>query len=96
MMRRAQVPELEWPERRPPGNYIANQCPTSQVLVNERLKVLLRLSTNMLSSFADAGRVAVVDLFVNETARRCVCSLTAIRHEPRIDRQMSARLICCI
>jgi len=58
----------------------------TEALVNERLKVLLLLSTSMLSSFADAGRVAVVNLFMNETAPRGVCSLTAIRHELRIDR----------
>jgi anaerobic selenocysteine-containing dehydrogenase len=69
------------PERRPPGNYIANQMPDiAEALPNGRPKVLLLLGTNMLSSFADAGRVAhgldkaemvaCVDLFVNETARR--------------------------
>jgi anaerobic selenocysteine-containing dehydrogenase len=49
-------------------------------LSDGRLKVLLLLGTNMLSSFADAGHVAdgldktelvvCVDLFMNETARR--------------------------
>jgi anaerobic selenocysteine-containing dehydrogenase len=69
------------PARRPPGNYIANQMPDiAEALHNGRLKVLLLLGTNMLSSFADAGRVAhgldkaemvaCVDLFMNETARR--------------------------
>jgi anaerobic selenocysteine-containing dehydrogenase len=72
---------LSAPERRPPGNYIPNQMPDiTEALVNGRLKVLLLLGTNMLSSFADAGRVAdgldkaemvvCVDLFMNETARR--------------------------
>jgi anaerobic selenocysteine-containing dehydrogenase len=72
---------LSAPERRPPGNYIPNQMPDiTDALVNEHLKVLLLLGTNMLSSFADAGRVAdgldkaelivCVDLFMNETARR--------------------------
>ena len=72
---------LSAPERRPPGNYIPNQMPDiTEALSNGRLKVLLLLGTNMLSSFADAGRVAdgldtaemivCVDLFMNETARR--------------------------
>jgi anaerobic selenocysteine-containing dehydrogenase len=72
---------LSAPERRPPGNYIPNQMPDiTAALSNGRLKVLLLLGTNMLSSFADAGRVAAgldkaemvvcVDLFMNETARR--------------------------
>jgi anaerobic selenocysteine-containing dehydrogenase len=72
---------LSAPERRPPGNYIPNQMPDiAQALSNGKLKILLLLGTNMLSSFADAGRVAdgldkaemvvCVDLFMNETARR--------------------------
>jgi anaerobic selenocysteine-containing dehydrogenase len=72
---------LAAPERRPPGNFIPNQMPDiTEALVNGDLKVLLLLGTNMLSSFADAGRVAAgldkaelvvsVDLFMNETARR--------------------------
>jgi anaerobic selenocysteine-containing dehydrogenase len=66
---------------RPPGNYIPNQMPDiTEVLSDGRLKALLLLGTNMLSSFADAGQVAdgldkaelvvCVDLFMNETARR--------------------------
>jgi anaerobic selenocysteine-containing dehydrogenase len=72
---------LSAPERRPPGNYIPNQMlDITEALSNESLKVLMLLGTNMLSSFADAGRVAdgldkaelvvCVDLFMNETARR--------------------------
>jgi anaerobic selenocysteine-containing dehydrogenase len=71
---------LSAPERRPPGNYIPNQMPDiTEDLSSGRLKVLLLLGTNMLSSFADAGQVAAgldkaemvcVDLFMNETARR--------------------------
>jgi len=72
---------LAAPERRPPGNYIPNQMPDiTEALSSGRLKVLLLLGTNMLSSFADAGWVAdgldkaelvvCVDLFMNETARR--------------------------
>jgi anaerobic selenocysteine-containing dehydrogenase len=66
---------------RPAGNYISNQMPNiAAALSDGRLKVLLLLGTNMLSSFADAGQVAqgfdnlemvaCVDLFMNETARR--------------------------
>ena len=72
---------LSAPERRPPGSYVPNQMPDiTEALSSGRLKVLLLLGTNMLSSFADAGRVAdgldkaemvvCVDLFMNETARR--------------------------
>jgi anaerobic selenocysteine-containing dehydrogenase len=68
-------------ERRPPGHYIPNQMPdVTEALSNGRLKVLMLLGTNMLSSFADAGKVAngldkaelvvCVDLFMNEAARR--------------------------
>ena len=67
--------------KRPPGSYILNQMSDIvESLSSGRLKVLLLLGTNMLSSFADAGRVAdglnktemvvCVDLFMNETARR--------------------------
>jgi anaerobic selenocysteine-containing dehydrogenase len=50
---------LSAPERRPPGNYIPNQMPDiTEALSSGRLKVLLLLGTNMLSSFADAGQVA--------------------------------------
>src|SRR5262249_36809989 len=43
---------------RPPGNYIPNQMPDiAEALSNGRLKVLLLLGTNMLSSFADAGQI---------------------------------------
>jgi anaerobic selenocysteine-containing dehydrogenase len=66
---------------RAPGNYIPNQMPDiAKALSDGRLKVLLLLGTNMLSSFADAGRIAhgldkadlvvCVDLFMSETARR--------------------------
>src|SRR5262249_524553 len=72
---------LSAPERRPPGSYIPNQMPDiTEALSSRRLKVLLLLGTNMLSSFPDAGQVAngldkaelvvCVDLFMNETARR--------------------------
>src|SRR5262249_37869026 len=72
---------LSAPERRPPGRYFPNQMPDiTEALSNGRLKVLLLLGTNMVSSFADAGHVAdgldkaelivCVDLFMDETARR--------------------------
>jgi anaerobic selenocysteine-containing dehydrogenase len=66
---------------RPPGNYISNQMPDiAEAMSSGRLKVLLLLGTNMLSSFADAGEISrgldradlvvCVDLFMSETARR--------------------------
>jgi anaerobic selenocysteine-containing dehydrogenase len=69
-------------DRRPPGVYVPNQMPRiTEALLDGRVRVLLLLGTNMLSSFADAGRVGeglarqdlVVghDLFMNETMRRC-------------------------
>jgi anaerobic selenocysteine-containing dehydrogenase len=68
-------------DRRPPGVYIPDQMSRiSDALVEGRVRVLLLFGTDMLSSFADAGRVArglagadlVVshDLFLNDTARR--------------------------
>ena len=70
------------PDRRPPGDYIPNQMSrVTEALLERRVRVLLLFGTDMLSSFADAGRVAegleraelVVshDLFLNDTARRC-------------------------
>jgi anaerobic selenocysteine-containing dehydrogenase len=68
-------------DRRPPGRYIPNQMPRiTEALLDGRVRVMLLFGTDMLSSFADAGRVAeglarqdlVVsyDLFLNDTARR--------------------------
>jgi anaerobic selenocysteine-containing dehydrogenase len=68
-------------DRRPPGRYVPNQMSrVTEALVEGDVRVLLLLGTDMLGSFADAGRVAeglarselVVsyDLFMNETARR--------------------------
>jgi len=68
-------------DRRPPGTDIPSQMPrVTEALVDGRVRVLLLLGTDMLSSFADAERVAeglarcelVVsyDLFLNDTARR--------------------------
>ena len=67
--------------RRPPGDYIPNQMPRiTEALLDRSVRVLFLLGTDMLSSFADADRVAeglagtdlVVshDLFMNDTARR--------------------------
>jgi len=69
------------PARRPPGEYIPNQMPRiTEALLERRVRVLLLFGTDMVSSFAEAGRVAeglgrtdlVVsyDLFLNDTARR--------------------------
>ena len=73
--------DITLPERRPPGAYLPNQMPrVTEALADGRIRVLLLFGTNMLSSYADAERVAeglgradlVVshDLFWNETARR--------------------------
>jgi anaerobic selenocysteine-containing dehydrogenase len=73
--------DITLPERRPPGAYVPNQMPqVTEALVDGRVRVLLLFGTNMLSSYADAERVAagleradlVVshDLFWNDTARR--------------------------
>jgi anaerobic selenocysteine-containing dehydrogenase len=69
-------------ERRPPGRYVPNQMSRiTEALVSRQVRAMLLFGTDMLSSFADAGRVAagllgadlVVshDLFMNDTARRC-------------------------
>ncbi|MBI4640105.1 MAG: molybdopterin-dependent oxidoreductase [Candidatus Tectomicrobia bacterium] len=68
-------------ERRPSGDYIPNQMSRmTEALLDQRIRVLFLFGTNMLSSFADADRVAeglsrtdfIVshDLFMNDTARR--------------------------
>jgi anaerobic selenocysteine-containing dehydrogenase len=68
-------------DRRPPGDGVPNQMARiTESLVSGRVRVLLLFGTDMLSSFADANRVAeglarqdlVVsyDLFENDTARR--------------------------
>jgi len=68
-------------ERRPPGRYVPNQMPRiTESLLEGTVRVLLLFGTNMLSSFADAERVATglartdlcvsFDLFLNDTARR--------------------------
>jgi anaerobic selenocysteine-containing dehydrogenase len=68
-------------ERRPLGRDVPHQMPRiAEALGDGRVRVLLLLGTDMLSSYADAGRLAeglartdlVVsyDLFLNDTARR--------------------------
>src|SRR2546422_5308290 len=68
-------------ERRPPGRYVPNQMVRiTEALLDGRVRAMLLFGTDMLSSYADAGRVAeglaradlVVsyDLFMNDTARR--------------------------
>ncbi len=68
-------------ERRPPGRYIPNQMSRiTEAIVAGDVRALLLFGTDMLSSFADAGRLAeglersdlVVshDLFMNDTARQ--------------------------
>ncbi len=73
---------IHLPQRRPGGSYVPNQMSRiTEALLEGRIRVLFLFGTDMLSSFADAGRVAeglaltdlVVsyDLFLNDTARRC-------------------------
>ncbi len=68
------------PERKPPGRYVPNQMSEITASLRDgRVRALLLLGTNMLSSFPDARQVAeglaraelVVshDLFMNDTAR---------------------------
>jgi anaerobic selenocysteine-containing dehydrogenase len=69
-------------DRRVPGTYIPNQMPRiTEALQDGRIRVMLLWGTNMVSSFADARRVAeglrrcdlvtVYDLFMSDTAREC-------------------------
>jgi anaerobic selenocysteine-containing dehydrogenase len=69
-------------ERRPPDGRIPNQMERiTESMLEGRIRVMLLLGTDMLSSFADATRVAAglartdlvvsYDLFLNDTARRC-------------------------
>ncbi|HET7340664.1 MAG TPA: molybdopterin-dependent oxidoreductase [Methylomirabilota bacterium] len=68
-------------ERRGPGRWIPNQMARITEAMNDgRLRAMLLFGTDMLSSFAEAGRVAdglarqdlvvTYDLFLNDTARR--------------------------
>jgi len=69
-------------DRRLPGDYIPNQMPEiTRALLEGRIRVMLLWGTNMVSSFADTGRVveglrrcdlvSVYDLFMSDTAREC-------------------------
>jgi anaerobic selenocysteine-containing dehydrogenase len=66
---------------RPPGTYIPNQMSRmTEALIDGRVRAMLLFGTNMLSSFADADRLAAGlarthlivshDLFMHDTARR--------------------------
>jgi anaerobic selenocysteine-containing dehydrogenase len=68
-------------DRRPAGRWIPNQMARiTEALLDGRLRVMLLFGTDMLSSYADADRVAAglartdlvvsYDLFLNDTARR--------------------------
>jgi anaerobic selenocysteine-containing dehydrogenase len=68
-------------ERRPPGEYVPNQMSRiTEALEDGRVRALLLFGTDMLSSFADATRVARAlerldllasyDLFLHDTAQR--------------------------
>jgi anaerobic selenocysteine-containing dehydrogenase len=68
-------------DRRPPGSYVPDQMSEiAAALADGRVRVLLLFGANMLSSFADSGRVAAAldrldlvvchELFMNETTRR--------------------------
>ena len=68
-------------DRRPPGVDIPNQMPRiTEAMLERRLRVMLLLGTNILSSYADAEAVGAglarqdlvvsYDLFFNDTARR--------------------------
>ncbi|NKB68111.1 MAG: molybdopterin-dependent oxidoreductase [Candidatus Latescibacteria bacterium] len=73
--------QIALPQRQPPGDYVPNQMAAIlDALENGRVQALMLLGTNMLSSFADSGRLAAGlaktkllvshDLFLNDTARR--------------------------
>jgi anaerobic selenocysteine-containing dehydrogenase len=68
-------------DRRRPGEYVPNQMSrVTEALEERRVRVLLLFGTDMLSSYADTGRVgaalehvdllATYDLFFHDTARR--------------------------
>jgi anaerobic selenocysteine-containing dehydrogenase len=68
-------------DRRPRGAWIPSQMPlVTEAMLDGRVRAMLLLGTNMLSSYADAGQVAEAlagqdlvvsyDLFLNDTARR--------------------------
>lgn len=68
-------------DRRPPGTYVPDQMSEiAAALADGRVRVLLLFGANILSSYADTGRVAAAldrldlvvchELFMNETTRR--------------------------
>jgi anaerobic selenocysteine-containing dehydrogenase len=68
-------------DRRPPGTYIPSQMSEILDALNDgRVQIMMLFGTNMVSSFADAERLAAglaksdlvvsYDLFMNDTARR--------------------------
>jgi anaerobic selenocysteine-containing dehydrogenase len=76
-----ELADISAPDRRRPGRYVPNQMSRiTEALLDGRVRVLLLFGTDMISSFADTGRLAeglaradlVVshDLFLNDTARR--------------------------
>lgn len=69
------------PERLPPGDHVPNQMSRiTEAIEGRRVRLLLLFGTDMVSSFAEAGRVgralerldlvASYDLFMHDTARR--------------------------
>ena len=68
-------------DRRPPGTYVPSHMPSMAKMIEDgHLDVLLLLGTDLLSSFADAGRlerhlekvglIVAFDIFANDTIRR--------------------------
>jgi anaerobic selenocysteine-containing dehydrogenase len=73
--------DLAAADRRPPGAYVPSHMPSMLTLIEDGgLDVLLLLGTDLLSSFADAGRleraldrvglIVAFDIFPNQTIRR--------------------------
>jgi anaerobic selenocysteine-containing dehydrogenase len=73
--------DISRPERRPPGRYVPNQMPRmTEAIEDGSVRALLLFGTDMLSSFADTGRleralarqdlIVSYELFWNDTARR--------------------------
>jgi len=73
--------DLAAADRRPPGDYVpSHMASMAKVMEDGKLDILLLLGTDLLSSFADAGRlerhlgrvglIVAYDIFPNETIRR--------------------------
>jgi len=73
--------DISLPERRPPGRYVPNQMSRmTQAIEDGDVRALLLFGTDMLSSYADSGRleralarqelIVSYELFWNDTARR--------------------------